>query len=76
MEGRAGAPEPTLDAVGARRAAILMISVDQDSAARILSQLDKAEQERIDEDNEASMATNPFAGMQFGQGQDQEQEDE
>ncbi len=47
MEGRADIPGPALDAAGARKAAVLMVSVDQETAARILSQLDKAEQERV-----------------------------
>jgi len=37
----------TAEAVGARRAAVLMVSVDQETAARLMSQLDKPEQERI-----------------------------
>src|SRR5262245_40047352 len=37
------APEPA----GARRAAILMVSLDQETAARLMAQLDKPEQERI-----------------------------
>ena len=35
------------EAVGARRAAVLMVSIDQETAARLMSQLDKPEQERI-----------------------------
>jgi hypothetical protein len=37
----------TAEAAGARRAAVLMVSVDQETAARLMSQLDKPEQERI-----------------------------
>src|SRR5436190_9981685 len=40
-------PRATAEAAGARRAAILMVSLDQESAARLMSQLDKPEQERI-----------------------------
>jgi flagellar motor switch protein FliG len=40
-------PRAAAEAVGARRAAILMVSVDQETAARLMSQLEKAEQERI-----------------------------
>ncbi len=46
----AEAPKPVrapLDAEGARKAAILMVSVDQESAARVMSQLDKQDQERV-----------------------------
>ena len=38
---------PTLDADGIRKAAIFLISVDQESAARILTQLEKSEQEAL-----------------------------
>jgi flagellar motor switch protein FliG len=37
----------TLDATGARKAAILMVSIDQESAARVLAQMEKVDQERI-----------------------------
>src|SRR5262249_44575247 len=40
-------PRAVAEAAGARRAAVLMGSIDQESAARLMSQLDKAEQERI-----------------------------
>src|SRR5436189_4866188 len=40
-------PRVAAAAVGARRAAVLMVSVDQETAARLMSQLDKPEQERI-----------------------------
>src|SRR5438067_1414335 len=40
-------PRAAAEAVGARRAAILMVSLDQESAARLMAQLDKPEQERI-----------------------------
>ena len=40
-------PRATAEAAGARRAAILMVSLDQESAARLMAQLDKPEQERI-----------------------------
>src|SRR6185436_10201424 len=40
-------PRVAAEAAGARRAAILMVSLDQESAARLMSQLDKPEQERI-----------------------------
>src|SRR5882672_6327544 len=40
-------PRATAEAAGARRAAIVMVSIDQDAAARLMSQLDKADQERI-----------------------------
>jgi len=40
-------PRAAAEAAGARRAAILMVSLDQESAARLMSHLDKADQERI-----------------------------
>jgi len=40
-------PRAAAEAVGARRAAVLMVSLDQESAARLMAQLDKPEQERI-----------------------------
>ena len=40
-------PRATAEAAGARRAAILMVCLDQESAARLMAQLDKPEQERI-----------------------------
>ena len=40
-------PRAAAEAAGARRAAVLMVSLDQESAARLMSQLDKPEQERI-----------------------------
>jgi len=40
-------PRAATEAAGARRAAILMVSLDQESAARLMSHLDKADQERI-----------------------------
>src|SRR5882757_3587404 len=40
-------PRAVAEAAGARRAAILMVSLDQESAARLMSNLDKADQERI-----------------------------
>jgi flagellar motor switch protein FliG len=47
MEERANAPAPALSAAGARKAAILMVAVDAETAARILAPLEKAEQERV-----------------------------
>ncbi len=46
-EGRSADQGSAPDAAGARKAAILMVTIDQESAARVLSRLDKAEQERI-----------------------------
>src|SRR5437773_1987037 len=40
-------PRSAAEAAGARRAAILMVSVDQETAARLMAQLEKPEQERI-----------------------------
>jgi flagellar motor switch protein FliG len=40
-------PRAAAEAAAARRTAILMITLDSDTAARLMSQLDKAEQERI-----------------------------
>lgn len=40
-------PRAAAEAAGARRAAILMVSLDQETAARLMAQLDKPEQERI-----------------------------
>jgi len=40
-------PRATAEAAGARRAAVLMVSLDQEAAARLMAQLDKPEQERI-----------------------------
>jgi len=40
-------PRATAEAAAARRAAVLMVSLDQEAAARLMAQLDKPEQERI-----------------------------
>lgn len=40
-------PRAAAEAAGARRAAILLVSLDQETAARLMAQLDKPEQERI-----------------------------
>jgi flagellar motor switch protein FliG len=40
-------PRVSAEAAGARRAAVLMVSLDQETAARLMSQLEKPEQERI-----------------------------
>ena len=40
-------PRAAAEAAGARRAAILMVSLDQETAARLMAQLEKPEQERI-----------------------------
>ncbi|HLY09713.1 MAG TPA: flagellar motor switch protein FliG [Planctomycetota bacterium] len=40
-------PRAVAEAAGARRAAVLMVSLDQETAARLMAQLDKPEQERI-----------------------------
>jgi len=49
MEDRGGAPAPEAEgrAAGARKAAILVALVDQETAARLLAHLEKEEQERI-----------------------------
>jgi flagellar motor switch protein FliG len=40
-------PRAAAEAGGARRAAVLLVSLDQESAARLMAQLDRPEQERI-----------------------------
>lgn len=40
-------PLPALEAVGARRAAVLLVSLDQEAAARLMAELAQPEQERI-----------------------------
>ena len=40
-------PRASAEAAAARRAAVLMVSLDQEAAARLMAQLDKPEQERI-----------------------------
>ncbi|HVR85929.1 MAG TPA: flagellar motor switch protein FliG [Planctomycetota bacterium] len=40
-------PRAAAEAAAARRAAVLMVSLDQEAAARLMAQLDKPEQERI-----------------------------
>jgi flagellar motor switch protein FliG len=40
-------PRAAAETAGARRAAVLMVSLDQEAAARLMAQLDKPEQERI-----------------------------
>jgi len=40
-------PRAAAEAAGARRAAVLLVSLDQETAARLMAQLEKPEQERI-----------------------------
>ncbi len=47
MADAARGPRGRTDAAAARKAAILMVSLDPDSAARLMSQLEKHEQERV-----------------------------
>ena len=43
-------PRSAVEAAGARRAAVLLTSLDPETAARLVAQLDRPEQERIPAD--------------------------